>query len=251
MSDLVKFTATKLSSLGKEGILKPDAEGAYTLIVGGLNVFNSAKEYYTLKGAEELFKSSSVFMRRVNNGCLKGELGHPVKEPGMTMDGFINRIGIIDPKNESCWFKEIWLDHNYGKEHPELGNPNLVAIVAKVVPSGPKGPYLQKALETPGQNVCFSIRALTRDYIYRGINHRVLDTIVCFDQVIEPGISIATKYSSPCLESLNETSINIKVLEKFLQVKDPLIATENSKKIIREVINSIKHNKDLPIYSKW
>ncbi|MGI9212448.1 MAG: S80 family phage morphogenetic serine protease, partial [Methylococcaceae bacterium] len=77
MPELIKFTATKLSSHGKMGAIPVDVDGYRTMIVGALNAFNSSGEYYVLDAAKKLFEESSTFMRRVRNGCLKGEVGHP------------------------------------------------------------------------------------------------------------------------------------------------------------------------------
>jgi hypothetical protein len=177
----VKFTATKLASKGKAGILKPDDDGYYTLVIGGLNLFNSVGEYYTADGARQLFEQSSTFMRRIKNGCLKGEMGHPKRLPGMSMDDYLRRIMTIEETNVCCHFKEIWLDEQYGKNHPEFKNPSMIAIMAKLKPTGPKGPSLQKSLDNPNENVCFSIRAFTKDYAVRGVINRVLDQVYSWD----------------------------------------------------------------------
>ena len=130
----VRFTATKLTDINKKGLLLPDSEGYYELPVGGLNVVNSSGQFYTLEGAKDLFDSSSIFMRRVRNGCLKGELGHPKRLPGMSLDDYIQRIVTIDEKNVCCFFKELWLDFEFGKKNPQLGTPDLVAVMAKLKP---------------------------------------------------------------------------------------------------------------------
>lgn len=250
----IKFTSTKLTNSNKKGILTPDSEGYYEMVIGGLNTFNSANEYYLLNGAEELFKDSSVFMRRVKNGCLKGECGHPKRPEGMRDDAFMNRIFTIDERNVCCHFKEVWLDTNYGKNNPQLNNPNLVAIMAKIKPAGPMGPSLQASLDNPNENVCFSIRALTRDFYERGQTFRVLQQIVCFDHVVEPGISIANKWDSPGLEALQDIIINKKLIENIL-VSKQLVATESSKELATECLNIINQNNfsiaKLPLISKW
>lgn len=198
----IKFTATKLAGTGKQGILRPDADGYYEMVVGGLNILNSAGEYYLLAGARWLFDKSSIFQRRVANGCLKAETGHPKMENGMTYKQYVSRIFSIEETNVCAHFKEIWLDESYGSKNPALGNPTMTAIMAKVKPTGPKGAGLESALNNPHENVCFSIRAVTKDHYERGQCYRVLDNIVTFDWVTEPGISIATKWSSPALESM-------------------------------------------------
>lgn len=206
MSGLIKFTATKLSSRGKQGVITPDGDGYRTMIVGGLNAFNSAGEYYVLDGAKALFEESSSFMRRIKNGCLKGEVGHPKPSPGMTPTTFMDRVCSIDDRNVCVHFKEVWLDPTYRPPTDTPTNSGIVPIMAKLKPSGPHGPALEAALNNPSENVCFSIRALTRDSRVGRVNHRTLVFIQTFDWVIEPGISIANQWDAPALEHRTDTA---------------------------------------------
>lgn len=247
----VRFTETKLSATGKKGILTPDADGYYELVIGGLNTFNSAGEYYALDGAKQLFEESSIFMRRVRNGCLMSEESHPSKLPGMSMDDYISRILKIDEGNVCCHIKEVWLDETYGKRHPKLNNPNLVAIVAKLKPAGPKGQFLKQSLENPNENVCFSIRALTNDYYQRGQTIRVLQQIVTFDRVVEGGISIANKWDTPAMES-NEVPVTKSQIEKVAYQNNSFVATEDSKLLANECLKAFETKQvPKPIYHSW
>ncbi len=245
----VKFTATKLTATGKKGVLPADENGYYTMAIGGLNSFNSAGQYYTLQGAKQLFEQSSVFMRRVANGCLKGEVGHPKKTPGMTMDDYINRILSIEETNICCHFKEIWLDESFGKVNPQYKNANLVAIMAKIKPSGPKKDFLEHSLQNKDENVCFSIRALTKDYFERGQCFRVLQQIVAFDAVVESGINIATKWDSPALESHNEQTVTRESLQKIVSQTD-IVSTEDSKMLALEALRTFDLPQS-PLYTRW
>lgn len=258
----IKFTSTKLTNAGKKGILKPDENGYYPLVVGGLNTFNSVGEYYTLEGAKQLFESSSVFMRRVANGNLKGEEGHPKRLPGWSDDDYLRRVMNIEETNVVCHFKEVWLDEKFGRDHPELRNPSLVAIMAKVKPAGPRGPALQASLDNPDENVCFSIRALTRDYYNRGTTHRVLNQIFCWDRVTEPGIATSNKWASPALEgheppleSIMEQFVTVRNLERILESTAQGLAMEDSRAILADTIDRLKHQDrivTLPhLYAKW
>lgn len=249
----VKFTATKLVGTGKRGMLKPDSDGYYTMPIGGLNTFNSAGEYYLLEGAKQLFEQSSILMRRISNGCLKGEVGHPKKLPGMSNDDFINRIMSVDEKNVCCHFKEIWLDENYGKNNPQFKNPMLVGVMAKIKPSGPKGASLQASLDNPDENVCFSIRALTRDYFERGQTFRVLSSIVAWDFVCEPGISVANKWASPSLESLTDQVVTKRQLESIAYGVGASIATEDSRAMAIESLKvfAAAAAPTKPLYNAW
>jgi len=252
---MIKFQATRLEGTGKAGVLQADADGYYTLPIGGLNCLNSAGKYYTLQGAEELFKESSTFMRRVKNGCLKGEVGHPKRDPKMSDDDFVARLLTIDETNICCHISEIWLDHEFGAKNPEFKNPALVAIMAKVKPAGAKGQFLKEAFENKNENVCFSIRSFTNDYYQRGQCFRVLETIVTFDYVNEGGIANASKWSAPTLEELNETAVTHGQLRRFLATES-IGAMEDSKSIALELVSNVakpsqQFQSPKPGYANW
>ena len=214
----VKFTCTALAGTGKEGRLPADADGYFTLPIGGLDCFNSANQFYSYNAAKGLFEGSSAFMRRVSTGCLKGEAGHPKKEVGQSMADFIDRICRIEETRVSHHIAEIWLDFNTIKD-PKTGRP-IVAIMAKVKPSGPYGQPLLESLLNPKEDVCFSIRAFTDDRRVGGVTERGLKEIITWDAVTEPGIDGARKYRSPSLESRVEEIITRQDLELAVQQQD-------------------------------
>jgi len=255
---LVKFTSEKLINKGKTGVLTPDRDGYYELVVGGLNCFNSAGEYYPLTNSvKQLFENSSTFMRKIKSGKLLGENGHPEYTKDMSVDDYVRRIYYISEQNVVCHFSEIWVDEKFGLNNPEFKNPNLVAIMAKVKPYGEKKHILQDALENRLQNLCFSIRSLTNNYYQRGTKLKELAEIITFDFVTEGGISIANKFDSPSLESMMEDIIVTK--EKLIKIYNDIpegLSTESSKSNILQTINTfdtIKQSKDIkiPIYNKW
>lgn len=196
------YACTALLGVNKTGVLKPDADGYYEITLGALDVFNSAGAFYPLGPAKQLFEGSSSLMRRIENGNCKGECGHPKMSPGMSMRDYLARIMRIEETNVCCHFREVRLTTIPSKD----GRGTVVGVVGKVKPSGPKGPALKEALDNPHENVCFSVRSLTNDTPHNGILHKSVKTIVCWDWVVEPGISVATKYNSPALESFEETS---------------------------------------------
>lgn len=196
----IRFACTALMGTNKVGQLVKDENGYYTLVLGALNVLNSAGAFYTYEGAKELFESASPLMRRVARGALKGEYGHPKRVPGQSLDEFATRIMTIDERYICCHIKEVYLDFDSIKD-PETGRP-VIAIFGKVIPSGPLGHVLEKSLENKDENVCFSIRSFTHDTEdRRGNVTKVLKTIVTWDYVNEPGISYANKFGNPALES--------------------------------------------------
>lgn len=197
----IKFTCTAMAGMNKVGSIKPDSKGYYPMVVGALNMFNSAGMYYVYDEVKSLFEDSSSLMRRVSSGALRGEYGHPRCAPGMSHQDFARRINDIYEPNTCCTHRELELDFkNYtGKD----GKP-IVAIISHVQPSGPLGHVLEKQLKNPDENVCFSVRSFTRDWLENGVVNRAIKNLVTFDYVNEPGMSVATKYNSPALESLSE-----------------------------------------------
>lgn len=244
------YTATKLA-VGKKGLLPPDANGYYTMPVGALNVFNSVGQYYTLDGAKHLFDESSIFQRRIANGCLKGELGHPKRGENMSMDDYMTRILTIEETNVCCHFRKIWLDYDFGKKNPQFKNPNMIAIMAEVKPSGPKGQSLKESFDNPDENVCFSIRSLTRDYYQRGQCMRVLQQIVGFDAVTEPGLALATMWSAPALESMVETVVTKRDVQSVVDHVPALVGMESTLEMANEALAVFSDNLQVPLYTKW
>jgi len=195
MKNSVRFACTSLQGTNKVGILPVDENGYRTMIVGALNMFNSAGELYVAQEAKELFDQSSAFMRRVNRGVLKAEYGHPKPQPGMTDRAFAARVMNIDEDRVCAHHKTLWLEDYKGPD-----GKSVLAIMSKVRDTGPYGATLARSLENKDENVCFSIRAFTDDRMIGGVNHRTLRQIITFDYVNEPGMAIAEKYKSPALE---------------------------------------------------
>lgn len=211
----VVYQCTALVGTNKKGVIKPNADGYYQLVVGGLNAFNSGGAYYPLGPAKSLFEASSAFMRRVANGNCKGETGHPKPLPGQPMRDFIGRVLQIEETRVCCHFRKIWLEDEGVRD--ASGRP-IVAIIAELKPAGPMGDALKAALENPHENVNFSIRSLTNDTMSpAGYLQKNIRTIVTFDWVTEPGLSGSTKYNSPSLEGLEEQSFTVRHLNELEQ----------------------------------
>lgn len=245
MSNVIRFTATKLNKLGKKGVIKPDEDGYYTLIVGALNCYNSRGEYYTLDAAKKLFESSSILMRRIQNGELRGEIGHPQKLPGSTDREYIQRILTIDESKVICHFKEIWLDYNYAKTVPDMNNDTVV-IMAKLKPAGPYGHVLKESLDNPNENTSFSIRSLTNNRLENGIVVKNIVNIITWDYVNEPGISKANKWDSPATESEDFSIATEEMLSGMVEDKS-IVANESSRILLKDTLDKLK-KEEKPIY---
>lgn len=247
----VLFSCSTLAGTGKKGVLSKDENGYYTMPIGGLNVFNSIGDFYTYEDAKDLFNSSSIFMRRVKSGALKGEYGHPKQVAGQTYEQFAERVLTIEEKNICAHFSEIWLDFDNVRDKD---GKKVIAIMAKVAPSGPMGEALARSMENKNEDVCFSIRSFTRDTYVGGVKHRALAEIVTWDYVNEPGINFARKYASPALESLAEQSFTRKELLRAIKQMDQGFGMESAKMTGVSLFKSLGwtfNENEVPSYMKW
>lgn len=256
--DVVKFTETIFSNKNKKGVLQADSDGYFTFVMGGLNTYNSAGEYYVAEGVVPMFEASTHFMRRIRNGALYAELGHPKRQPGMGLEDFYRRIVTIDETNVCAHISELWLDFNFGKNNPELGNPEFVAIMGKVKPSGPKSASLEQSLSNHKQNTAFSIRGLTENKERGGRTERKLTEIITFDNVAEPGIAAACKAYNPGLEGRLavesfDTYVDKDVLRATLKSmeSDPMMATESNRALYSQILASLKPNEVAKRARSW
>lgn len=248
---LIKFTCTSLEATNKKGIIPADKDGYRELPIGGLNILNSAGQWYDYNGAKELFESSSQLMRRVKRGALRGEVGHPQPLPGQSMDDYTMRILTINEKNVCAHFSEIYLNFNDFKG--EDGKP-IIAIMGKVAPSGPFADMLERALNNPKENVCFSIRSFTQDSYKGGRYERVLKNVVTFDYVNEPGIHIAEKFKAPALESKFERIMTESQVKRAITNCPSGIAKESMALSPSELFASLGwslEDNNKPAISRW
>jgi hypothetical protein len=228
-----------------------------------LNVFNSSNQFYDYEQAKHLFEESGAFMRRIKRAALRGEYGHPVPPPRdpdpskqrMLDEEFARRCMTIRELNVCCHHMRLWLDYDSVKD--KQGNP-VISIMSEVAPNGPLGHVLEKQLQNPHENVCFSIRAFTNNSYMRGIEVRVLREVVTFDYVNEPGIATAEKYFSPALEDNTNYNFSRSLLEDALFKQRPagisMESTIISGESLFESLNWATPNfipQDKPIYTKW
>ncbi len=246
------FEQTKLKANGKVGKLTPDEDGYYEMVVGALNVHNNTKAwYYTAEGARELFGPGSLLHRKIANGCMRGEVNHPRQMPGESMEAFYQRMMDIDLNNVCCHFKAIWLDETFGKKHPEFNNPEMIAIMAKVKPTGAKGQVLKDALEKDAENVCFSIRSLANEEIIRGKRIRALTELITIDYVNEGGILVASKWDSPATESITFTPVIQKSLERCASKAGAPAFSLESAQVADYLLSRYFPKTEERIYHKW
>ena len=252
MKELVRFGNAALANTKKTGTLKRDNDGYYDLLIGGLNTINSVGEYYSIEGVKELFLESGLLQRRIQRGRLRGEYGHPKQQPGESVKSYISRTMKIDEDKVSTFFREVYLDFD---DCFDLNGNKVIGIRAKLKPYGPYAKCLQDALDDPYQNVCFSIRAFTKDSSYGGMIKRYLKTIVTWDQVGDPGIAFAEKYSTPSLESDNSVMLPEATLIGYANNEDKSaagLALENGGLTFNDVVSAFGwSSNDRPSSLKW
>jgi len=233
------ITISRLASSGKKGELKPDSEGYYEVVLGALGVRNSGGAYYPKEGNMEMFSPNSILQRRIRNGHLYMEQGHPKREPGMTDSQWLERVVRTEETRHCGHIKEVRLESNYSP----LGenSNNIVAIIGMVKPVGVYKDNLEEYLNTPSINPAFSVRSFTRDKFQSGCLYKYFEDIISWDFVSEPGIAQATKWDSPSMESIyNNISEGVVTLDAINKVLN--IAPQQS--LSMESLETLNHIKE-------
>lgn len=200
MMQAITYGCTALVGKNKVGNLKKDAQGYYNdVVLGALQAYNSAGAFYEAEQSKQLFEASAELQRRIKSGNCRGEVGHPRYQEGMSERAWFSRVNDIFEPNICVQMETVGL--SYDTLRDKQGRP-LVAVMGRIRPSGANERFLERQLDNPGENVCFSVRSFTRDVMERGVLVKYLQKIVTWDNVNEPGISVANKYDSPSLESM-------------------------------------------------
>jgi len=197
----VSMGCTMLMGTQKKGVLTPDEDGYYTVVLGAYGAYNSAGMFYDLQSAVPFFQQGSPLMRMLEKGVLRGEYKHPEKQAGQSDQAFIGRIRQIDSDRVAFHIRNLCLESG---QKDDKGRP-VTVVIGEVRPSGPYGQVLKDALDNPHENVYFSVRSLTVDDMMRGVKYT--RDIVTWDFVNEGGIYNANKYYSPALESFSEVEL--------------------------------------------
>lgn len=257
MAVIVKYGQTRLIDSGKKGILRPDSDGYYEQPIGMLNCLNSAGAFYVKDGINEIMGQGSSFFRRIKEGALYAELEHPEQRPGEDMRTFLRRAAKIDRTNVCAHWKEIWIDDSIGERFKDKPtDPTPLVVLGKNKPTGPHGAIVQAAYDNPHEDVCFSVRSLTKDWIYKGRTYKQIIQLFTYDNVNEPGKKNARKRMSLSMESLgNEIVIKSSDIEEILE-QDSFMSNENDKLALVECLDrmSKKHEykiEYLPISKSW
>jgi hypothetical protein len=241
---------TLLEGTNKVGTLVPDADGYYTVCLGALEFPNHSGIVYSKMSFDKMTAPNSPFMRRLKAGLCYGEFGHPKQEVGMSFDQWIRRLTVIEETRVCMHIQNVWLDTQAVKHQGRY----ITAIMGKIRPEGPYGEYLLRMLQNGKANVAFSVRSLCKDNIMGGRLTRHFETLMGWDFVIEPGLSVATKYNSPGLESFddfesliakpNEIVVDLNSLKAVVANQSSFVGLENSTSLLQEMIVALEQYTD-------
>ena len=174
-----------------------------------LNSMNNNGRVYTKELMEPVIQSIQPLVRERH---LVGELGHPVYEAGSmgTSDGYIRRIGTIDPLKMSHMITKIWIDGNIIMGHVKTLHTDA-------------GRNLTNFILLDKGTIGFSLRAIGTTERKNGVE--VVSpkgfVFVTYDAVINPSNRIA-KFNPNTMEFKHKT---------LIESSDPLSASNNSKQI--------------------
>jgi len=243
-SNILTFSAIKVYDQNKE--VKQDENGYYYVTLGAINCFNSAGAFYVADGVKDLIENeSNLFAKRLTNGYLNGEMGHPTFIPGMSHNDFLIRNLKIEQSNISHHIRAVELiptDEDSGLP----GGGKVIKVMGWIKPAGEKGQYLKEALDNPDQNVAFSVRSLTNDKPVKGVIIKTIMQIITWDWVAEPGISCANKWATMAMESFDLLTIDIADIERTIENNIKYnIGLESDNNDIKTMLKEITHRADI------
>lgn len=195
-NDTLTFSNIMLSQTGKRGVLKELDGGYYEIMLGAFGTVGSGGWFYDVESAMNYFKNDKEFMYFLNSGRLRGEWGHPVRPPGMSDQDWFVRIHTMYEPNVACHIRKIRFSTN---EVRDARGRAVVAVIGEVRPSGKNSAEFKDQLENPHEDVNFSIRSFAKRDFRNMTKH--LTKVITWDPVFDPGVKVASKYTTPSLES--------------------------------------------------
>lgn len=202
-----------LAKSGKRGTLKPiDDVGYYRLRAGGFNIPNRGGVTYRLNNyVKECSRENSEFQRRVSNGQMYCELGHPKQYYLEKIDGQVVRTKITDVFEWIMRLKTIeeqnQIAHIRRVDFEFTGNDNApVYNDIEIIGHGPWKSIFDESMENPDINTAVSIRTVTKPQAMGDVVREV-DYWSTYDVVPEQGMLIACKHLQAGLEGLLSDSM--------------------------------------------
>ncbi len=200
MSAMLRYSCTALLGLNKQGIIKPNSDGYYELVLSALNYPNPMGARYRTESARRILESSPFFQRKIREGNLLGEEGHPRRRDCRTDQEYEDRLYDIVESNVCLHISDVWIDDSGSLK--DRDGRSYTGIMGLVAPSGSKGAAFEASLNNPKQNTCLSVRSITDNYrMPDGSIEKEFVNICAWDWVNEPGLRPANKFSAPSLEA--------------------------------------------------
>lgn len=235
---------TVLKGFNNTGTIKRLDNNYVLVVLGALEYPNSGGAVYDEGSGKEFFKSTSSTMRRIAQGVMYGELGHPPQRECKNYDDYVERIHTILEKNVAIHIRKAYLDYNYVTPDGR----KCIAIMGEICPDGPHAAVVERKLNNPHCNLAFSIRSMATDKFVRGRKRKYLDNIITWDVVNEPGLDLATKFNSPSCESftVETTPVRPDVIERLVErSKRDGVAVESALLDTAKVLSHLKASERL------
>lgn len=228
MTMQLTYSNSVLPGTGLKGELACHPDGYFRdVVLGGFGTHNRSGQLYDFDSAARFFEMQSEFMNMVKSGHLRGECGHPKRQPGMKDKEWLARVCAIEETLISHHIREVKLVDGLVTD-PKTG-AKCPGVLAELKPCGPYGESLESSLKNPHENVCFSIRSLTADRIMPTQWIKFMRRLITWDQVYLAGIPSANKYESPSLESAVNTHFSNRSVEEYIHdAESGRISLENS-----------------------
>lgn len=252
MNEKIVFSAVKFFPEQKK--LEKDKDGYYKCIMGMLNGFNRSGEFYFAEDTNMLINDeNSILARRIRDGYLKGEQGHPSYVPGMTKADFVNRALKIDISNVSHHIRDVILTDTKKSSGVE-GKGNSILVEGWIKPTGEKGSFLQAEIDDENMNTAFSIRCLTKDTRVGSVMIKKILQIVTWDWVIEPGIKTANKWDKLSMESTDICTLDLAKFDANGTIPNEILVSlesEDEKNILKQAIKNARCESSVCNFLRW
>lgn len=216
MSNIITFGNTILGESGKRGILTPIEKtpgGDYYLInAGGFNIPNRGGVTYRFNDyVKECMRPDSDFNRRVTEGQMMTELGHPPMYYHEMVNGVLVRTKITDVFEWVQRLRTVEDDRVCGHvrrvHFVKTGGDNApVFNQIEVCAFGVHKQILEDSFKNPDINTAFSIRTVTKPQKF-GDTTREVEYWSTYDLVIEQGMLNACKHRTAGLEDFMNASM--------------------------------------------
>lgn len=214
---LSRSISTKIENSNKT--IKKNERGDYCVVVGAVNHFSKAGEFYTAQDVQKkFFETNSMLMQRCKNGDVKIESEHPVFESNMDKRAWFERLYSYDKTRVAAIITELWLEELPIKENGTDLNIILIWAAIKPLEDRALGRTLKLDLDNPDINTAFSIRSIIIKELVNFTTVCKIKDIITFDWVSSPGIGKANTFYSAGMESSKDYSVHLANLENFEEV---------------------------------